>query len=49
MTRNQHLQVLHVDSVPDFVRSTEHHVISGDTLIFDFVFFLHPVRFSSPV
>lgn len=42
MTRNQHLQVLHVDSVPEFVRSTRHHVIPGDTLIFDFVFFLHP-------
>lgn len=42
MTRNQELNVLHVKSAKDFVANTDVRVVKGDTLVFDFVYFLHP-------
>lgn len=42
MTRNQELNVLHVHSAEEFAASTNARVVKGDTLLFDFVFFLHP-------
>ena len=44
MSRNQELNPLHVDNATSFVESVSYHVVPGDTLIFDFIFFLHPVR-----
>ena len=44
MTRNQDLNVLHVNSAAEFVNTVDARVVKGDTLIFDFVYFLHPVR-----
>ena len=44
MTRNQDLNVLHVDDAAAFVDGLTWRVITGDTLLFDFVYFLHPVR-----
>lgn len=44
MTRNQDLNIMHVSNATSFVKSVKAHVIPGDTLIFDFIFFLHPVR-----
>lgn len=35
---------MHVKDARKFVASTPHRVVPGDTLVFDFVFFLHPVR-----
>lgn len=35
---------MHVKDARQFVASTPHRVVPGDTLVFDFVFFLHPVR-----
>ncbi len=35
---------MHVKDARQFVGSTPHRVVPGDTLVFDFVFFLHPVR-----
>ena len=43
MTRNQKLHVLHVDSAPSFANSQIMQYVRGDTLLFDFVYFLHPV------
>ena len=44
MTRNQDLNVLHVDNATAFVDNLKWRVVSLDTLLFDFVYFLHPVR-----
>ena len=43
MTRNQDLNVLHVDDATQWAAPLDARVVSGDTLIFDFVYFLHPV------
>lgn len=43
MTRNQPLHVLHVDDAQSFIDSVDYRVVTGDTLIFDFIYFLHPV------
>ena len=43
MTRNQKLHVLHVDSATSFAKSQILQYVRGDTLLFDFVYFLHPV------
>ncbi|KAL3161243.1 hypothetical protein ABBQ38_009607 [Trebouxia sp. C0009 RCD-2024] len=42
MTRNQDLNVLHVDDANQWAAPLDAKVVSGDTLIFDFVYFLHP-------
>lgn len=44
MTKNQELNTLHVRNATAFVASTRHAVVPGDTLLADFIFFLHPVR-----
>ena len=44
MTRNQDLNVLHVDDAAASVRGLCWRLVAGDTLLFDFVYFLHPVR-----
>ena len=44
MSRNQDLHVLHVDDADAFAASVDHRVVTGDTLVFDYVFFLHPAR-----
>ena len=46
MTRNQDLNVLHVDDATQWAAPLDARVVSGDTLIFDFVYFLHPVSVS---
>jgi len=43
MTRNQDLNVVHVDDANQWAAPLDAKVVSGDTLIFDFVYFLHPV------
>lgn len=43
MTRNQELNVLHVKNSTEFAQGIDARVVSGDTLIFDFIYFLHPV------
>ena len=43
MTRNQELNVLHVKNSTEFAQGINARVVSGDTLIFDFIYFLHPV------
>ncbi len=47
MTRNQKLHVLHVDSAQAFADGLKLQHVRGDTLLFDFVYFLHPVSHSS--
>ncbi|KAL0050159.1 hypothetical protein WJX82_005404 [Trebouxia sp. C0006] len=42
MTRNQDLNVVHVDDANQWAAPLDAKVVSGDTLIFDFVYFLHP-------
>ncbi len=44
MTRNQKLHILHVDSAQAFAEGQALQYVPGDTLLFDFVYFLHPVR-----
>jgi protein O-GlcNAc transferase len=44
LTRNQELNIMHVSNASRFLSSVDHFVVRGDTLIFDFVFFMHPVR-----
>lgn len=44
MTRNQDLNVLHVNNAKAFAAGVDARVVTGDTLIFDFIYFLHPVR-----
>ena len=46
MTRIQDLNVLHVDDATQWAAPLDARVVSGDTLIFDFVYFLHPVNIS---
>ena len=43
LTRNQELNIVHVKDARQFLASTQHRVVPGDTLVFDFVYFLHPV------
>ena len=43
LTRNQDLNALHVANASTFVADLDVRVITGDTLVFDFVYFLHPV------
>ena len=43
MTRNQDLHVLHVDDAAAWVNGLDWRAITGDTLLFDYVYFLHPV------
>jgi len=43
MTRNQDLNVLHVDNATAFANNLQWRVVTKDTLLFDFVYFLHPV------
>ena len=43
MTRNQDLHVLHVDDAAAWVDGLDWRAITGDTLLFDYVYFLHPV------
>jgi hypothetical protein len=43
MTRNQELNVLHVKNSTEFAQGIDARIVSGDTLIFDFIYFLHPV------
>ena len=43
MTRNQDLKVLHVKNASAFAGSLPTRIVTGDTLIFDFIYFLHPV------
>ena len=45
MTRNQDLNVLHVDNASQWAAPLDAKVVTGDTLVFDFVYFLHPVSF----
>jgi hypothetical protein len=47
LTRNQELNIMHVSKASAFLASTNHHLVRGDTLVFDFVFFMHPVSWSS--
>ncbi|KAK9836079.1 hypothetical protein WJX84_007267 [Apatococcus fuscideae] len=42
LTRNQDLHVVHVDDAQAFVDSINHRVLPGDTLIADYIYFLHP-------
>ncbi|PSC72084.1 EGF domain-specific O-linked N-acetylglucosamine transferase [Micractinium conductrix] len=42
LTRNVELNIHHVTNATDFLASTKHTLVAGDTLVFDFVFFLHP-------
>ncbi|KAL4853094.1 hypothetical protein ACK3TF_005878 [Chlorella vulgaris] len=42
LTRNQELNIMHVSNASAFLASTNHHLVRGDTLVFDFVFFMHP-------
>ena len=44
MTRNQDLNVLHVADAGTFAASVSGRVVPGDSLIFDFIYFLHPAR-----
>ena len=44
MTRNQDLNVLHVNNATEFANSVTARVVRGDSLIFDFIYFLHPAR-----
>ena len=43
MTRNQDLNVMHVADAGAFAASVSGRVVPGDSLIFDFIYFLHPV------
>ena len=44
MSRNQDLNPLHVSDAAEFLSSVDWRVVSGDTLVFDFIYFLHPAR-----
>lgn len=48
MSRNQEINVIHVDDVMAFIDDVDHRIVSNDTLIFDYTFFLHPVRAPTP-
>ena len=44
MSRNLDLNVLHVDDATAWADNVAWRPVSGDTLVFDYVYFLHPVR-----
>ena len=44
MSRNLDLNVLHVDDAAAWADTVAWRPVSGDTLVFDYVYFLHPVR-----
>ena len=44
MSRNLELNVLHVDDAAAWADNVAWRPISGDSLVFDYVYFLHPVR-----
>ncbi|GAX80047.1 hypothetical protein CEUSTIGMA_g7486.t1 [Chlamydomonas eustigma] len=41
-SRNQEISTIHVEDAWDFVDSVKWSVIPGDTIIFDFIYFVHP-------
>lgn len=43
MSRNLDLNVLHVDDATAWADNVAWRPVSGDTLVFDYVYFLHPV------
>ncbi len=45
MSKNHHLQTLHVLDALAFVQSVQARVLPGNTLFMDFPYFLHPVSF----
>ena len=47
LSRNQDLRVLHVGNASAFAAGLPSRYVPGDTLIFDFIYFLHPVRASA--
>lgn len=42
ISRNQQLNTLHVKNVTEWLQNTNHKVVRGDTLFFDYIFFIHP-------
>lgn len=41
-SRNQEIVTLHVHNASDFLKPVSYRVIPGDTILFDFIFFIHP-------
>lgn len=41
-SRNQEIVTFHVDDAWDFVDSIQWSIIPGDTILFDFIYFIHP-------
>jgi hypothetical protein len=41
-SRNQEIVTLHVKNATEFARSVKWRVVPGDTLMFDFIYFIHP-------
>jgi hypothetical protein len=41
-SRNQEIVTLHVDNATTFLNSVKWRLVRGDTLLFDFIYFIHP-------
>ena len=41
-SRNQEISTIHVQDANAFVNSVKWNIIPGDTILFDFIFFIHP-------
>lgn len=41
-SRNQEIVTLHVQNATDFMKPISYRVVPGDTILFDFIFFIHP-------
>jgi hypothetical protein len=42
ISRNQYVRALHVRDAATWAANVRHRVVRRDTLLFDFIFFLHP-------
>lgn len=42
ISRNVQVTTLHVKNATTWFENTQHKVVHGDTLFFDYIFFVHP-------
>lgn len=42
ISRNQQLHTLHVKNITEWLHNTNHKMVQGDTLFFDYIYFVHP-------
>jgi hypothetical protein len=42
ISRNHQLTTLHVANATEWLQNTKHRIVTGDTILFDYIFYVHP-------